>query len=241
MYIPPKMARPRRQCVMTHVKPRRAIVGLCPNPAVWQPRRCRKTIVEKIDVCNMKWSFWWQLASFLAFLLTVDVFPSSEGLVLNSEHTQPPRPSKAPEGLLASVAHTLELGISRRAFKNIDALGPGWVGHIVYSDAIYPYRIGVQILGKFYRAIMLSASGIWVDIPRMNTFVIYIGTIRLWIWSEDPLARITWDFVHDFASRMLTATQLGFMALFDGSFVHMASGVMVHTKLVILGRNPPAN
>lgn len=74
----------------------------------------------------------------------------------------------------------------------------------------------------------------------MNTYAMSIGTIILWIWSDDPMVRIQWDFVHNLASRMLAATQLGFVGLFDGSFVHVATGVMVHVKLQIRGKSSPS-
>ncbi len=53
------------------------------------------------------------------------------------------------------------------------------------------------------------------------------------------MVRIQWDFVHNLASRMLAATQLGFVGLFDGSFVQVATGVMVHVKLQIRGKSSP--
>lgn len=194
-------------------------------------------IPGNLDVFNMNRASWWQVSLFLLFLLTIDVINSEHTLTLNPERNQASRPYEASEALVASNIHNPEPGLSKRVSKYMGALGPGWVGHIVYSDAIYPYRIGAQILGKFYQSIMYSASGIWRRNTRpMNTYAMSIGTIILWIWSDNPLARILWDFVYDLASRMFTATQLGFVGLFDGSFVHLASGVMVHVKLQILGR-----
>ncbi|KAL8652110.1 MAG: hypothetical protein Q9210_002883 [Variospora velana] len=77
-----------------------------------------------------------------------------------------------------------EIELSRRAFWNISALGPGWTGHIIYSSAIYPYLIGAQILGGFYQKIMRSVSGIWSSTPETNSYMMSFGTIRLWICAD---------------------------------------------------------
>ncbi|KAL8935251.1 MAG: hypothetical protein Q9211_004791 [Gyalolechia sp. 1 TL-2023] len=123
-----------------------------------------------------------------------------------------------------------------RTLNVINPLGPGWVGHIIYAEAVNPYLIGAQILEKFYRGIMASASSVWLTRPERASYTISYGTIRLWLWAENGLAQITWDFVYDLASRMFTATQLGFVGLFDASFVHLASGATVHVKLIVHGQ-----
>lgn len=197
----------------------------------------QKHIFGNLDVFNMKRVSWRRVASFLFFVLTIDVINSAHALTLNPKRNQVSRPYQASKALVASNIHTPEPGLSKRVSKYISALGPGWVGNIVYSDAVYPYHIGAQILGKFYQSIMFSASGIWRRNTRpTNSYAMSLGTIILWIWSDNPLVRILWDFVHDLALSMFTATQLGFVGLFDGSFVHLATGVMVHVKLQIPGR-----
>ncbi|KAI4120412.1 MAG: hypothetical protein LQ338_007040 [Usnochroma carphineum] len=218
---------------------RQAIAGICLKYRVVEATLLRNGTSGKTGLCNMNWSLWLRAATVLFFLLKINVFCSVDAVALDLDNKRSPQPFEASGALTESDTHLVEFALSRRAFKNIEALGAGWVGHIVYSDAIYPYVVGAQILGKFYRSVMHSASKEWIRETQRNTYLILIGTIRLWIWSQDPLARISWNFVHDFASRMLIATQLGFVGLFDGSFVHLASGVTVHTKLIIMGKSPP--
>lgn len=178
---------------------------------------------------------WLQLSSFFTVLLMIEFFLAAEALVLdqNNNHNLQPFPASS-----EVIEVNAELERSRRALWNIHALGPGWTGHITYSSAIYPYLIGAQILGGFYQKIMRSVSGIWSSTPETNNYLMSYGTIRLWIWSEDPNANITWAFVYDFAARMLMATRQGFVGLIDASFVHIVSGMMVHAKLVIQGKSP---
>ncbi|KAL8776807.1 MAG: hypothetical protein Q9213_008123 [Squamulea squamosa] len=117
-----------------------------------------------------------------------------------------------------------------RWIKTANALGPGLVGHAVPSAAVYPVAIGAQIFGKFYGNIAHYASHVWTASVPANGYVISIGTIKLFIWSEDLEVRITWDFVHSLATRMLAETQRGFVGVFDASFVHLVSGITVHVK-----------
>ncbi|KAL8662750.1 MAG: hypothetical protein Q9202_004442 [Teloschistes flavicans] len=129
-----------------------------------------------------------------------------------------------------------ELAIFKRTFREIGPLGAGWVGHFIHSIAIYPYPIGLQILGKFYALIMDFSSGTWSTLPTSNIRTIQYGTIKLWLWSEDPFVRITWDFIRDFAGRMHVETMRGLMAMYDASFVHVRTGIMVHVRLQITGK-----
>ena len=184
----------------------------------------------------MKLVILWQLIALMTFLMISNDFRSVDALAFHTDTRHSSQPSRTSRDVAVTSGHSSEIALSRRAFKDIPALGVGWVGHIQYYDALYPLNIGVQILGKFYTTIMQCASTVWTWKRQMNTYMMSIGTIRLWIWSEDALARISWDFVRDFASRMLSATQLGFVGLFDASFVHMPSGVMVHVKLIVLGK-----
>ncbi|KAL9011450.1 MAG: hypothetical protein Q9173_003711, partial [Seirophora scorigena] len=182
------------------------------------------------------------LSSIFAFLLAIEFFFfAAEASVLDQTNNRLPRPRPASAELteIRELPADLEV-LSSRALRNINALGPGWTGHIIYTNAVYPYSIGAQILGGFYQNIMKSASGIWTALPQVNSYMVSIGTIRLLLWCNDHNVNITWAFVHDFAARMLTATQLGFVGLFDASFVHIVSGMMVHAQLIIRGKSPPS-
>ncbi|KAI4206468.1 MAG: hypothetical protein LQ348_000968 [Seirophora lacunosa] len=183
-----------------------------------------------------------QLSSMFAFLLAMEFFfLVVEASVLDQQNNKNrlprPRPASAELTEIRGLPAELEV-LSSRAFRSINALGAGWTGHIIYTDAVYPYLVGAQILGGFYRNIMNSASGMWTALPQVNSYMVSIGTIRLLLWSTDPDVTLTWAFVHDFAARMLTATQLGFVGLFDASFVHIVSGMMVHAQLIIRGKSP---
>lgn len=141
-----------------------------------------------------------------------------------------------PYSAAASKSPPSALVLHRRAIQTANALGPGWVGHFIPSAAVYPVAIGAQIFGKFYGAIVLYASSVWTATAPTNFYTISLGTMKLYIWSEDSAVQIAWDFVHGFATRMLNATRLGFVGLFDATFVHVVSGIMVHVKLIIAGR-----
>ena len=124
----------------------------------------------------------------------------------------------------------------RRSIKIANALGPNWVGHVIPSAAVYPVAIGAQILGKFYGGVAHYASSEWTATAPTNSYLISLGTIKLFIWSLDPEVQIAWDFVRSFADRMLAETQRSFVGVIDASFVHLVSGIMVHVKLIILGK-----
>ncbi|KAL8771374.1 MAG: hypothetical protein Q9194_004915 [Teloschistes cf. exilis] len=129
-----------------------------------------------------------------------------------------------------------ELAVFKRIFRDTGGLDAGWVGHFIRSNPIYPYPVGLQILGKFYALIVDTANGAWSTLPTSNTRAIHYGTINLWFWSDDPLVQITWEFVRDFAARMHMETTRGFMALYDAAVVHVATGMMVHIRLQITGK-----
>ncbi|KAL8649232.1 MAG: hypothetical protein Q9226_005664 [Calogaya cf. arnoldii] len=93
-----------------------------------------------------------------------------------------------------------------------------------------------EIFGKFYGGIAHHAFNVWPATVPKNFYAISIGTIKLFIWSEDSAVRIGWDFVHSFATAMVNATERGFVSLLDATFVHVVSGVMIHVKLIIAGR-----
>lgn len=183
----------------------------------------------------MRSSVWWCTSS-LVFLLLLDTFSSVHSLSLHIDPNGSPNPPRISSKLTEERIYHSGLVVHKRVLKDLYSLGPGWVGHIIYSEAIYPYLVGAQILGKFYREIMVRADSVWAPILQTNFYTISCGTISLVLWAEDSFARITWQFVYDLASRLSIATQLGFVGLFDASFVHLATGVMVHVKLTIRGK-----
>lgn len=137
---------------------------------------------------------------------------------------------------LTSKSSPAALSLLRRAIRTADSLGPGWVGHIIPSAAIYPVPIGAQIFGKFYGIMAERASGVWTATTPTNFYTISVGYMKLYIWSEDSAVQIGWNFVHSFAATMLSATHRGFVGLLDATFVHVVSGITVHVKLIIAGR-----
>ncbi|KAL8926368.1 MAG: hypothetical protein Q9172_001819 [Xanthocarpia lactea] len=146
------------------------------------------------------------------------------------------QPSRGPHNNPNSNIPLSDLILHRRSIKTANALGPGWTGHVIPSAAVYPAAIGAQIFGKFYGGIAHYASSEWTATALTNSYVISIGTIKLFIWSLDPEVQIAWDFVRSFADRMLAETQRGFVGVIDASFVHLVSEIMVHVKLIIVGR-----
>ncbi|KAL8695008.1 MAG: hypothetical protein Q9218_000480 [Villophora microphyllina] len=142
----------------------------------------------------------------------------------------------ASAGLVERTRQPSELAIIKRMSRGTSVLGPGWVGHFIPSTVIYPYPIGLLILGKFYSITIISAAGRWKTKLLSNTRLIRYGTITLLFWSPDPLVRITWEFVRGFAEMMLAETKAGFMALYDASFVHVVTGMTVHVKFQIAGK-----
>lgn len=186
------------------------------------------------DRKDMRGSVWRRVSSLVFFLLFLDIFSLVHPLFFHINPSENPLSFQLSGQTTEYDTPSSDLTVHKRVL--INALGLGWAGHIVYSDAIYPYAIGAQILGKFYLGIMVRASSVWVPMLQANLYTISLGTISLVFFAEDSFATITWEFVHDFAHRLFRATQLGFVGLFDASFVHLATGVMVHVKLTIRGK-----
>ncbi|KAL8866502.1 MAG: hypothetical protein Q9174_006269 [Haloplaca sp. 1 TL-2023] len=164
---------------------------------------------------------------------------TANALAVNHDHDTQAPTSRGPTVQAESNHYGSEMAMSKRAAKGIGALGEGWVGHIIPSDAIYPADVGLKILGKFYNRVMASASSVWTAQQPKNFYLITYGSISLWIWAEDtlnPLNGISWSFVHDLASRLLDACNRGFAGLLDATFIHLATNAMIHVKLTIQGK-----
>ena len=175
-------------------------------------------------------------ALLIPSLWTFDTSGSVNALASKPTKRIDTQPFWVPDSTAASKSPPSALVLHRRAIHTANALGPGWVGHFIPSVAVYPPAIGAQIFGKFYGDIVRYASSVWTATAPTNFSTISVGTIKLYIWSEDSAVRITWDFVRSFAIGMLNATQLGFVGLLDATFVHVVTGIMVHVKLIIAGR-----
>lgn len=175
-------------------------------------------------------------ALLIPSLRTFDTSGSVNALASKLTKRIDTQPFWVPDSTAASKSPASALVLHRRAIHTANALGPGWVGHFIPSAAVYPVAIGAQIFGKFYGGIVLYASSVWTATALTNFYTISLGTMKLYVWSEDPAVRIGWDFAHSFATRMLNATQLDFVGLFDATFVHVVTGIMVHVKLIIAGR-----
>ncbi|KAL8947420.1 MAG: hypothetical protein Q9222_006299 [Ikaeria aurantiellina] len=178
----------------------------------------------------------WQMILLIVLLLPLITIHFIEALVLRPEHGIQCQGSPNSADLSKIDTKPQELIVSKRTIKIVDVLDAGWTGHFIGSAAIYPFPIGVQILGKFYNDVCRLSSSTWRWTPWTNYYLLSYGTITLSFWSFDPLVRISWDFVNDLARRMLIETLRGFVGLFDASFVHMATGAMVHVKLTITGK-----
>ncbi|KAI4241455.1 MAG: hypothetical protein L6R42_011268, partial [Xanthoria sp. 1 TBL-2021] len=176
----------------------------------------------------MRWLMLLRTALLISSLLTFDTSGSVNALASKLTNGIDTHPFRVPDSTVASDISPPALILHRRSFKIANALGPGWVGHFIPSPAVYPAAIGAQIFGKFYGGIVHHASSVWTATAPTNFYTISIGTIKLYIWSEDSAVQIGWDFVQSFAAAMLNATQRGFVGLLDATFVHVVSGVMVH-------------
>ncbi|KAL8730922.1 MAG: hypothetical protein Q9166_003712 [cf. Caloplaca sp. 2 TL-2023] len=233
------MARPRRDCSIPRYECRiriRARAGNDPKTATWDHGESH---LENSDSYKMRWLMLWRTTLLISKLLTFNASNSVNALALKLDgeiDTHPSRSPYNPTDDAKDVPSSLELLLYQRTIKSVNALGPGWVGHTIPSAAVYPLAIGAEILGKFYGIVAGYASGVWTTGAPSNFYIISWGTIKLYIWSEDSAVRIGWDFVHSVAVRMIVDTQRGFVGLFDASFVHVASGVMVHVKLTIKGK-----
>lgn len=169
-------------------------------------------------------------------LLTFEAFTSVSALDPGSIDSINTHRWLVSRNTLTSKSPPATLSLHRRAIRTADFLGPGWVGHIVPSVAIFPVAIGAQIFGKFYGTMAARSSGVWTAITPTNFYTISVGYIKLYIWSDDSAVQIGWNFVHSFAAMMLNSTHRGFVGLLDATFVHVVSGIMVHVKLIIVGR-----
>ena len=86
-----------------------------------------------------------------------------------------------------------------------------------YTAAV-PLSVANAALHEFYSNLYFQASGPWCSMPALPRFTAEWGNTFMAFQASPPYT-IPWDFVAEFAERMIEATERGWSGVFSGEYV----------------------
>lgn len=101
---------------------------------------------------------------------------------------------------------------------------------IFSSDLIVPVSVAARELELFYWALLHNAVYVWPDTPPLPNLVLSLGHLQIAFFGG---GLVQWDFVADFAARMLVVTQLGYTGTYRMTWANRAFTAGVSVMLSI--------
>jgi len=96
------------------------------------------------------------------------------------------------------------------------------------SHLLIPIAVAASALEDLYWELQFNAMFHWRDLAPMSQFVVRYGTLEIGFFSAG--ADIEWDFVAEFAAKMLIATRAGYASVYWTTWANEA-----RTRAVSIG------
>lgn len=106
------------------------------------------------------------------------------------------------------------------------------------TDVTLPFPLAARILEEFYTSILTDVNGQWLSQPPMASLRLELGKVLLYFnvvgGSTTPNPAIPWSLVSRVAFKMLSATQLGWVGMYELIYQKGAPGAGVEAVTVNL-------